>query len=417
MDAIEIRPPRKEEFHEVVGVSNLAFGEEVPPEDEAAFSVGFPFDRALCAYEGGRMVAVSAVYSLELTIPGRTAVSNGGVTWIATLPTHRRRGFLRRLMTAQLADMRGRGEAVSTLLAAEGTIYGRFGYGPATSVASFRVRRPYAVFTDPLEDPDRMILLNAEEAAAQLPPLYEAVRLSQPGAVSRSAGWWTQYLYDPVTERGGATKMIHAKHQTKAGGDDGYVSYRVKEEWDGYTSHNEVQVVEVMATSPTAYKALWNYVLNTDLSHTISCVKGRVDEPLRWLLVDPRRFEVTALADDLYLRLLDVPRALAARAYRATGELVLEVTDCFPVPGANRYALRVAPASDPPSVSSVECEPTKRKPHLAIGIADLGAAYLGGVSFTALATAGRVQELSAGAVERADTLFSTSLAPHNSTEF
>lgn len=57
MDAAEIRPPRKEEFHEVVGASNLVFGEEVPPEDGAAFSVGFPLDRALCAYEGGRMAA------------------------------------------------------------------------------------------------------------------------------------------------------------------------------------------------------------------------------------------------------------------------------------------------------------------------------------------------------------------------
>ncbi len=414
MDDINIRAPQEEEFPAIAKICCVAFGEEATVEDVEAYAKSFPYDRGLCAYEDGKMVATSAVLSLELTLPGGATIPAGGVTWIATLPTHRRRGLLRRLIAAQLAGMVNRDEPVSTLLASEGTIYGRFDYGPATSAASFRIERPYAVFADPFSEPGRMTLLDDQEAAAQLPSIYEKLRLLQPGAVSRPAYWWPHYLHDPVSERQGASKMYHAKHETIPGVADGYISYRIKAEWTAATtSANEVQVVELVAANPEVHKALWDYVLNTDLCQTISCWRGRVDEPLRWLLTDPRRFEVKAIADDLYVRLNDVPCALAARAYRTKGELVLEVISRFPNPRRHRYALYTDPAVTP----STQCVPTTREPDLELEISFLGSAYLGGVSFTTLAAAGRVRELTAGAVERADAMFSTAVAPFCSTMF
>lgn len=413
MDNIEIRAPREEEFPAILRVGTVAFGEEATEEDAEACRTSFPFVRALCAYEDGKMVATSAVLSLELTIPDKVAIPAGGVTWIATLPTHRRRGLLRRLLVSQFADMADRDESVSVLLASEGNIYGRFGYGPATSMMSFSIERPYAVFASPADDPGRVTLLDAEEAAAQLPAIYDGLRLLRPGTVSRPADWWPHYLHDPLSERQGAGGMHHAKHETAPGVADGYVSYRIKESWAASTPLNEVQVVEVLAADPSVYKALWDYVLNTDLSRTTSCWRGRVDEPLRWLLADPRRFDVKALADDLYLRLLDVPRALSARTYRAEGELVLKVADMFPTPSETQYLLR----TDPAAIPGAECGRTTREPDLELQIDYLGAAYLGGVSFAALAAAGRVRELTTGAIERADAMFSTAMAPFCSTMF
>ncbi len=154
-DGIEIRALREEEFHANVELSALAFGEEIPKEDEEAYRQAYPFERSLGAFEGGRMVATSAVFSLELTLPGGVAVPMGGVTWIGTLPTHRRRGLLSRLMAAQFADMADRGEMISGLGASEGNIYGRFGYGPATSVVDFSVERPYAAFARSIDMRDR----------------------------------------------------------------------------------------------------------------------------------------------------------------------------------------------------------------------------------------------------------------------
>jgi predicted acetyltransferase len=414
-DSVEIRALREEEFPAVLALTCAAFGEEATEEDANAYRQSLPFERSLAAFENGKMVAISAVLSLELTVPGGVAVPMGGVTWIATLPTHRRRGLLRRLMTAQFADMTERGETVAGLGASEGNLYGRFGFGPAASAMSFSVERAYSAFAAPLDQTvaGRFFLLDVGEPAVQLPPIYESLRLRQPGAVSRRPGMWREHLADPPVERAGATRMFHVVHETTPGTADGYVSYRVKEDWQGATSMNEARVVQLLAADPHVYKALWDFVLNTDLCRIVSCERGRVDEPLRWLLADPRRFKVSELFDFLWLRLLDVPGALAARAYASVGELALEVTDVFPTPSVARYLLR----SQQVNALGAECSQTTSAPDLALGIDALGAAYLGGVTFATLAAAGRVRETTAGAIERADAMFSTGSAPYCMTEF
>jgi predicted acetyltransferase len=360
-----------------------------------------------------RLVGTSVVLSLELTLPGSVTIPAGGMTWVAVLPTHRRRGTLRRLVAAQSADMAHRGETVSALIASEGNIYGRFGYGPATSAVSFSVERARAAFAHPIRDTGRTVLLTDQEAAVELPTIYERLRRLQPGSVSRSAGWWIEYLHDPEHHREGGGGMFHAKHETTQGEADGYVSYRIKEEPSGWSSRSTLLVVELLAADPGVYAALWDYILNTDLIHTISFSRGRVDEPLRWLLADPRAHMVTALGDYLWIRLLDIPGALAVRPYRTAGELVLEVDFAFPGPGTERVALRAGEAGHDGS----ECTATARPPDLALGASSLGAAYLGGVSFATLAAAGLVRELRPGFVERADAMFSTSTAPYCVTMF
>jgi len=417
VDAIEIRAPREEEFPTVLRIANVAFGEESTPEDVEAYRKSWPCDRALCAYEAGKMVASSAVLTMELTLPGHVAIPAGGVTWIATLPTHRRRGLLRRLMVEQFGLMAQRDEPVSVLFASEAGIYGRFGYGPATSTMSFALERACAAFSTPAKDQGAITLLDQDEAAAQLPAVYEDLRLAQHGAVSRPAAWWIHHLHDPLVEREGATSMLHALHTSATRTADGYVSYRLKREWSaGGIPANEVLVVELLAADPTVYKSLWNYVLSTDLAKTISCWRGRFDEPLRWLLTDPRRFQVRAMADDLYLRVHDVPRALAARAYGAGGELVLSVTDTFPHLKRTCYLLHTGGSGTAPAPGA-ECAKTTREPDLELSIDYLGAVYLGGVSFANLAAAGRIQEYTPGAVQTADRLFSTVVAPFCATMF
>ncbi len=411
---MEIRAPREDEFHEVVALANIAFGEEATVQDESAFRRAFPFDRALCAFDAGRMVGSLAVLSLELTLPGRTALPAGGATWGATLPTHRRRGILRSLFEAQLNDMMYRGDPLSVLLASEATLYRRYGYGPATSLMSFSIERAYARLAGQTKDspPQGITLVAGVEAAGRLPGIYEALRLEQPGAVSRSPGWWASYLWDPLMERQGATGMYHAVHTGRNGAADGYVTYRIREQWTASTATGEVQIIELVAGDREAYRALWEFVLGTDLCQTISCWRGRVDEPLRWLLADPRRLTVNAVADDLYVRLLDIPRALAAREYTTPGELVLEVSEPFPVARTGRFLLKAGGIGE-----GSECRPTDRAPDLSLNVDTLGAAYLGGVSFAILAAAGHVAVADRRALAVADAMFSAGIAPYCSTMF
>ncbi len=414
IDGLEIRAPREDEFHQIVEIADIGFGEETTAEDEEALRRSFPFERALCAYDAGRMVGTLGFYSLELTLPGRQALPAGGGTWGGTLPTHRRRGVLTALFRGQFADMAERGDSLSVLLASEAGIYRRFGSGPATSIASFSIERAYAGFAIPLPKaaPERISLVSDVEAAARLAATYESLRLQQPGAVTRSPKWWADYLRDRLVERQGATKMYHAVHSRADGSPDGYVSYRIKEQWSASTPMNEVIVVELLAADADAYKALWHYIIGTDLCQTISCWRGRVDEPLRWLLADSRRLAVNAVADDLYVRLLDIPRALAAREYSAAGELVVEVAERFPAVGTHRYLLQTGGPGE-----GSDCRPSDREPDLSLDADGLGAAYLGGVSFSTLARAGRTAARDARSLALADAMFSTGIAPYCCTMF
>jgi predicted acetyltransferase len=410
----EIRPVREHELAAVLAVTGMAFGEEYSEEDVAAYRVGFPFARSLAAFDEGKLVAVSAVLDLHLTVPGGADVPMGGVTWIATLPTHRRRGLMTRLMAAGFSDMAARGEPLAGLGASEGTIYGRFGFGPATSVLSFSVERAHAAFAPGprATSAGRFILLDAAEAAARLPAIYESLRSHQVGSVSRPPALWAAHLADPPIERGGATRLFHVVHETAVGVADGYVTYRVNERFDGATARNTVRVVELMAADPAAYRELWKFAIDTDLSHMVSCERGRVDEPLRWLLADSRHFHVGDLYDFLWLRLLDIPKALTSRRYATGGRLVIEVSETYPTPSTQRYVLQVESAGTP-----AECETTSSLPDLVLDIGTLASTYLGGVSFANLAAAGRVRELKAGAITQADTMFSTGTAPFCATEF
>ena len=87
------------------------------------------------------LVGTTGVYSFQMAVPG-AVFPVAGVTAVSVLPTHRRRGILRSLMHRQIADIAARGEEpIAALWASETPLYGRYGYGRASSHASFRFGR------------------------------------------------------------------------------------------------------------------------------------------------------------------------------------------------------------------------------------------------------------------------------------
>jgi predicted acetyltransferase len=215
--------------------------------------------------------------------------------------------------------------------------------------------------------------------------------------------------------RDDAGEMFHAIHEDATGAQDGYISYRIKLAWTSVVPQRELEVVELIALDARAYRDLWGYCLGVDLVDTISFRRGQVDEPLRWLLADARTFQVRGLSDYLWARLLDVPRALAARDYLSPGDLVFELRDDFLPDNSGRYRLHVEAGRG--EVGPADCGTDSTDPALALSVADLGAAYLGGVSFRTLAVAGRVKELRPGAVALADSMFAVEASPYCVTMF
>ena len=102
----------------------------------------------------------------------------------------------------------------------------------------------------------------------------------------------------------------------------------------------------------------------------------------------------------MWLRLVDIPAALESRRYAAEGEITLRVRDDFCDWNDGVYRLQAGP-------DSASCYRANSAPEIELSAAELAAAYLGANSFDRLARAGRVRQLTKGAVKRADRLFRT----------
>lgn len=371
--------------------ARAAFHEDGHPADIAVDMVLLEPERTLAVFEDGEIVATTAALSRELTVPG-AKLPAACVTAVGVVPGNTRRGHMRALMRRQLDDVRAAGEAVAALWASEGSLYGRFGYGPATTVASYEAHLWRARMQAPSADRVRVI----EPAAAldHLRAVYEAARADVPGLLSRDGGWWTRRLHDPEHRREGASALRAAVVE------DGYALYAAKTAWADGGPSGEITVRELVAATPRARAALWTYLLGIDLMRTLKWRLGHDGEPLPLMLADADALEVhTALG--LWIRLVDVPAALAARTYAQPFELVIDVADEFCPWNAGRYRL----------TSDGSCEPTRADADLALGAAELGASYLGGTRVSTLAGAGRVRELRPGALAVADAAFRGDVAP------
>jgi predicted acetyltransferase len=172
-----------------------------------------------------------------------------------------------------------------------------------------------------------------------------------------------------------------------------------------------ISVGNLVAGTWTAYTALWGYLTSIDLAEEVLLPVRPVDEPARWLLGDGRALRQTSREDAVWVRVLDLPAALAARGYSTPGEVVLEVVD--PAPGGYG-AGRVLLAADG---SGADCAATRRAPELRVTQRALASCYLGGHSLTELSVAGGVEELRPGVLCRADAMFSVPRRPWNPTPF
>jgi predicted acetyltransferase len=415
MPALEIRAVTEEEARPFFSAICIPFGSPSFSDEELEDELHiFEPDRSIAVFEKDRIVGTAGAYTFDLTVPGGNHVPVAGVTYVSVMPTHRRRGILRKMMTKQLNDIAARGESIAVLTASETIIYGRFGYGLASTYHVHELQRRHADFAVELNDRGRVDIVDPDTARKMLPDIHDRARRQQPGDISRRDSWWEKWSKDRRHERGGASGRFNAVHLDAKGEPDGYVSWRIKNEWGNHgLPDNEVRVEALRGLNPTAQAALWRFVLDLDLTGKVHAWNRPMDDPLRWMLSDPRRLTTVGMGDFLWLRILDVPTALSARAYPVAGRLVLDVNDDFRKRTSGRYLIDAGP-------DGVEVRRAKKsdgEPDLAVGIADLGAAYLGGVQLSTLASAGRVVELNPGALAIADALFSSTPQPWCTTGF
>ncbi|TQN43942.1 putative acetyltransferase [Blastococcus colisei] len=401
----QLRPASPAEWPDFLQAMTGAFGETPTGPYLDSPSPVAELDRSLGLWEDGRVVATSGIYSRELSVPG-AVVPCAGVTWVTVAPTHRRRGVLTAMMRRQLTELHEQErEPVAALWASEHTIYGRFGYAPAT------VRAPLAGPTARLRlRPDvdlgtgRVTLVDQAAYRPAAVAVHEKVRRFVPGNMARDDRWWDRLLLDLPEHRHGATALRFLLHTEEDGTVTGYAAYRMKENWTD-TGHPDgtLTVEEVRALSTPAYASLWQVLLSIDLVSTVRVQRAFPDDPVRHLVTDARAL-TGPVRDGLWVRLVDVGRALSARRYPAPIDLVLEVRDRFCPWNTGRWRLSGHPAG-------AYCGPTDRDPDIVLGIEEVSAAYLGGTSLATLQAAGRVTEISPGAVTLAATAFRWPVTP------
>jgi len=382
------------------------------PHAAAAFrGPTMDLQRCLGAFEDDAIVGTYRSFPTRLTVPGGARLAVDAVSAVSVRPTHRRQGILTKMITEDLWRSVVRGEVASILIAAEWPIYGRYGYGPATWQAKWTLHsRATAFRAAPV---GTVQVLDALAARQFVPPIYDAYVASQPGAIDRPDHRWDGEL--GLVDAPGRPKWKGqvAIHRDPAGTPDGYARFHGEENWVDMRPDHRMFVDELHGATQAAELDLWRHLAQMDLTATITAEVRREHEPMQWLLADPRAAQVSGRADFLWVRLLDIEKALAARTYEHDASLVLEVVDMLdgkPGPAAGRYRLEVRGGT-------ATCVKTEADADLTIDVRALSAAYLGGTRLVDATRADGAVEHRPDALRGADRLFRTSDEPWCSTWF
>jgi predicted acetyltransferase len=398
---VTIRTIREDEYETAARSLEMAFSGRISDEDLAQDRPVTEFDRWYAAFDDGRIVGNAAAASYRMTVPGGATVPTAGITSVGVLPTHRRRGINTALMRKQLDDVHARGEPLAALYASEGGIYGRYGFGVAAFLGEINLEVGRSDFIRGYRQAGSVRLLEREEALPLARPVYDAERARRPGMIEVDDRWW-EWMFLESAKKREEEPTRYAVHEVE-GVADAFATYTVKHEWPASIARLELTVRRLVASTPQGSADIWRYLFDIDLVHTVDAWNRPADEPLLDLMQEPRRLRF-GLMDGLYVRVVDVSTALTARTYATDERLVLEVSDPFCPWNEGRWLLRTAS-------EGVTCEPSDAEADLACTATDLGAVYLGGFGFRRLHRAGRVRELTAWALARADAAFGWDPAP------
>jgi predicted acetyltransferase len=409
---VEVRAIAADEFERWVATTHVAFHVRRPAAEEAAYrlqALRQDLRRTLAAFDGDTLAGTLYSFPAELSLPGGTSLQADAVSAVSVLPTHRRRGLLTRLLGADLAAARERGEVASILLPAEYPIYGRFGFGAAVERADYAIETAAAEFTRAA--PGAVELVERSRLRELAPSIFDRFRRSRPGQIDRDEPNWDLRLGPdeaPWADRQRATRYV--VYCAPGGQLEGYAIYRAEPRSERHVPKVVLDIAELVALSAEAYLGLWRYCCEVDLVAQVTANMRSVDEVLPLLLVNPRAaLQQTARTDMLWLRPLDVAHTLGARRYLCEGRLVLEVDDPLGI-CAGRFALEGGP-------HGATCRPSDATADLRMGMLALGAISLGGASLHTLADAGLIDEHTPGALMQAERLFRWPIAPWCSTFF
>jgi predicted acetyltransferase len=359
-------------------------------------------DRTFGAFDGERQVGTATSFPASLTVPGGAILPAAGVTYVGVRSDYRRRGALTGIMRAQLEDMAARGETFSMLHASEPVIYGRFGYGVGTVARDVRVRSKRARLRQEVPVPGTVRLLDSDEVLPALRAAYPALLPTRTGLMGRGDEWWAL----SYTRRLKTDHLLVAAHYSPSGDVDGWVAYKPAEpESRDIRAQGNLYVLDFQAADQHVANALWAYLVGVDLIDEVVAYVRPMDDPIEAMLDDAYAVRGESEAE-LWLRIVDVPAALAARTYGIAEPVVVEVVDPLLPNNSGRY--RISPQG---------MERTADAPALTVAVDVLAMIYLGAWRPSQLADIGRLTAADPAVLPAADRLFAVDRPAWNGSLF
>lgn len=401
--SIDLKSVNDENFVEWRRAVRAGFGQHVHPDDITRLrNDRAEIDRLVAAVDSdtGRIVGTGGVDSFSLTVPGGNQVPMAGVAYMTTAATHRRQGTFTRMMNRIHEEARDRGDVLAGLWASQSHLYGRYDYGLAVNSFDWKIDPHYGDFAHSPGTDASIYFVQAGEAAGILPGIYDQFRNDTPGGVDRTAGAWCYLLFDEERVRGGASALFFAVCE-EDGEQTGYVMYRMRRQGD--SDMGTLQLEELIALTDIAHASLWRFLLNYDLVGQLTAENMPADDPLWWMLADPRRLR-RSRHDSLWLRFIDIEKALEARTYGIDGQLNIRLHSEHQPEVNGTYSVDV-------SAGAARVKRTSERADVDTTPRDLSVIYMGSSNPYSLVEAGRISAVDQEQLSKLHLMFSTDSAP------
>ena len=143
-------------------------------------------------FEHGQLATTFGAWPFSMRFNGERAAI-AGVTAVGTLPTKRRRGYLRAAMEYSLTEQYERGQSLAALYASQAAIYQRFGYAVCSNRCSYEIDPLDLHFIHYPEPRGELSVSNAADLpddAQVIRDLYRAFAAPRHGLVHRGRDTW-----------------------------------------------------------------------------------------------------------------------------------------------------------------------------------------------------------------------------------
>jgi predicted acetyltransferase len=326
--AFELVVPDEAQRGALERVLQMSFANPAVPWTRFFERVGY--DRLRAVVEGGAVVGGLAAYRLGQFFGGQS-VPLAGIAGVGIDPGARGRGLAKAMLLRTLQQLRGE-SPVAGLYASTTTLYRSCGFEQAGTAMYFTA--PLASF--PRGDRALPCTALPPKTHEPLHAAYEARARAWTGHLDRSTAIWERVV-EPYDDHAYAY-VVGGGPGTGAEGATGYVVFQQKQVPDSL--HFRVVVRDlVMGSHASAQRILGFFHDLRSLADDILW-RGCAADPLLSLL--PEQTHTVRRHERWMLRILDVPRALAARGYGPLdAEVHLAVHDAHFPENAGRHVLAV----------------------------------------------------------------------------